>query len=87
MACDAPAAFDDEAAAAAELADLAGRAVAALPDHLREVVVLRVYQGLDYATVGEVTGTGEATARSRMRYALDALRKVLPGGADPPDGP
>jgi RNA polymerase sigma-70 factor (ECF subfamily) len=48
-----------------------------LPVHLREVVVLRLFQGLDYAAVGEATGVSEATARSRMRYALVALREAL----------
>jgi RNA polymerase sigma-70 factor (ECF subfamily) len=48
-----------------------------LSPELREVVVLRVYDGLDYARIAEVTGTGEATARSRMRYALESLRKTL----------
>ncbi|HYE98405.1 MAG TPA: sigma-70 family RNA polymerase sigma factor [Planctomycetota bacterium] len=52
-------------------------ALAALPAHLREVVVLRLFQGLDYAAVGEATGVSEATARSRMRYALAALRGAL----------
>jgi RNA polymerase sigma-70 factor (ECF subfamily) len=52
-------------------------ALETLPVHLREVVVLRLFQGLDYAAVGEATGTSEATARSRMRYALEALRSEL----------
>ena len=52
-------------------------ALETLPVHLREVVVLRLFQGLDYAAVGEATGVSEATARSRMRYALEALRAAL----------
>lgn len=48
-----------------------------LPLQLREVVVLRLFQGLDYAAVGEAVGVPEATARSRMRYALEALRAAL----------
>ena len=52
-------------------------ALEGLPVHLREVVVLRLFQGLDYAAVGVATGTSEATARSRMRYALEALRGKL----------
>ena len=51
--------------------------MAGLPAHLREVVVLRLFQGLDYAAIGEATGVSEATARSRMRYALEALRESL----------
>lgn len=72
-----PEASGEEAAAAAELQDKARRALLGLPDHLREVVVLRVYEGLDYARIGEVTGAGESTARSRMRYALKQLREAM----------
>jgi len=57
--------------------DLAGKALLELPPHLREVVTLKLYEGLDYARIGEITGVPEATARSRMRYALDALRQAL----------
>jgi RNA polymerase sigma-70 factor (ECF subfamily) len=67
----------DEAAAAAELADRLQRALAELADHLREVVVLRLYEGLDYAAIAEIAGTSEATVRSRMRYALEALRRIV----------
>lgn len=52
-------------------------ALSGLSPHLREVVVLRLFQGLEYAAIGEATGVSEATARSRMRYALAALREVL----------
>ena len=58
-------------------ADRVQAALAGLPSHLREVVILRLFQGLDYAAVGEATGVSEATARSRMRYALGALREAL----------
>ena len=60
-----------------ELEEKARAAVTALSPELREVVVLRLYDGLDYAKIAEVTGVGEATARSRMRYAVEALRKTL----------
>jgi RNA polymerase sigma-70 factor (ECF subfamily) len=70
-----PAVEDREAAAALE--EKARQALLALPGHLREVVELRLYQGFDYARVAEITGTSEATARSRMRYALEALRAAL----------
>lgn len=65
----------DELVAAAELADRAKAVLAELPEHLREVIVLRLYDGLDFAAIAEVIGAGEATARSRFRYALEALRK------------
>jgi RNA polymerase sigma-70 factor, ECF subfamily len=55
----------------------AQKALMDLAPPLREVVTLRLYDGLDYARIGEIAGVSEATARSRMRYALDALRDAL----------
>jgi RNA polymerase sigma-70 factor (ECF subfamily) len=66
-----------EAAATSELAGRAGLALQKLPESLREVVVLRIYEGLDYASIAGIIGAGEATVRSRMRYALQALRKSV----------
>ena len=51
---------------------------------LREVVELRLYQGLDYPAIAAITGVSEATARSRLRYALEALRDTM-GVARRPD--
>jgi RNA polymerase sigma-70 factor (ECF subfamily) len=67
----------DETAAATELAGRVERALADLSEQLREVVVLRLYEGLDYAAIGEIVGAGETTVRSRMRYALDKLRRAV----------
>lgn len=53
------------------------RAVETLSPQLKEVVVLRLHQGLDYAGIADVLGIPEATARSRMRYALEALRVAM----------
>ena len=60
-----------------EEAERVCRAVAQLPEHLREVVVLRLYEDLDYASVAAIVGVGETTVRSRMRYALETLRRAL----------
>lgn len=53
------------------------QALDGLPPHLKEVVLLRLHQNLDYAAIAYATGVSEATARSRMRYALGALRVAL----------
>ncbi len=58
-------------------ADRAQKALLELPPNLREVVTLRLFEGLEYSKIAEITGTSEATARSRMRYALDALRGAM----------
>lgn len=64
-------------------ADRAQKALLELAPHLREIVTLRLFEGLDYARIGEITGLSEATARSRMRYALDALRESLKTPGNP----
>jgi RNA polymerase sigma-70 factor (ECF subfamily) len=52
-------------------------AVGGLPDHLREVLTLRIWGGLSFPEIGAVTGVSENTAASRHRYALEQLRETL----------
>jgi RNA polymerase sigma-70 factor (ECF subfamily) len=66
-----------EAAVAVETAALVERAVLRLPELQRSVVVLRIWNGLSYAEVAEALGRTEATVRSHMFHALEALRKHL----------
>ena len=53
------------------------RALAALPEGLREVVELGVYQDLPYAEVAEILGIPVGTVKSRMFNALAKLRAFL----------
>jgi RNA polymerase sigma-70 factor (ECF subfamily) len=46
-----------------------------LPLPYREVVVLRALQELSYREIARIVGCPESTARSRMDYGLDFLRK------------
>ena len=48
-----------------------------LPDEQREVFLLRERAQLEYQNIAELTGVGLATVKSRMRYALAALRQHL----------
>lgn len=52
-------------------------AIAELPDEQREVFLLREHGGLPFRDIGELTGVGENTVKSRMRYALHFLQKRL----------
>lgn len=52
-------------------------ALAALPADQREVFVLREQGGLGFREIAEVTGVPENTVKSRMRYALEGLRRTL----------
>lgn len=60
--------------------EVAGRildAVQALPEEQREVFLLREIANLPFKEIAEVTGVGENTVKSRMRYALDRLQEAL----------
>lgn len=48
-----------------------------LPLPYREVVVLRALQGLSYREIANIVACPESTARSRMDYGLEYLRKYL----------
>jgi len=52
-------------------------ALDALPPEQREVVVLRLEQELSLEEIGEITGVGRETVKSRLRYAMDKLRAGL----------
>lgn len=56
------------------------QALDALPGEQREVVLLRLEQELSLDEIGEITGVGRETVKSRLRYAMDKLRAAL---ADP----
>lgn len=52
-------------------------ALAELPDDQREVLQLRLEQELTLEEIGEITGVGRETVKSRLRYAMDKLRARL----------
>ena len=72
-----PDASPDRAAQSNQVRPLLLRALAALPDEQREVFVLREQAGLGFKEIAEVVGVNENTVKSRMRYALEGLRKRL----------
>jgi RNA polymerase sigma-70 factor (ECF subfamily) len=53
-------------------------ALDALPEEQREVLLLRLEQELTLEEIGDVTGVGRETVKSRLRYAMDKLRMRLP---------
>lgn len=61
----------------ARVRPLLERALAGLPEEQREVFVLREYSGVPFKEIAEVTGVSENTVKSRMRYALEGLRRRL----------
>jgi RNA polymerase sigma-70 factor (ECF subfamily) len=67
----------DRAAASGELRGKLAAALAALPVEQREVFVLREQAGVPFAEIAAITGAPEPTVKSRMRYALEGLRRAL----------
>lgn len=82
----APAPAPDAVCARRELAGLVARALAELPGPLREVLVLRHYEGLSFEQIARLTGTPASTLKSRFAVALERLRRRLPQlGCHPED--
>ena len=67
----------ERAAAASELRPVLEAAIAALPEAQREVFLLREMAGIPFHEIARMTGAPEPTVKSRMRYALEALRNEL----------
>jgi RNA polymerase sigma-70 factor (ECF subfamily) len=57
------------------------RAMASLPDEQRDALLLKLEAGLDLDSIARVTGVNRETAKSRLRYAVQKLKKAL-GEAD-----
>ncbi|MEM9827907.1 MAG: sigma-70 family RNA polymerase sigma factor [Planctomycetota bacterium] len=53
------------------------RALDRLPRHQREVVVLKIWEGLTFAEIGDVLSVPLQTVASRYRYALEKLSRML----------
>ena len=52
-------------------------ALAELPEEQRTVLLLRLEQELTLEEIGEATGVGRETVKSRLRYGMDQLRARL----------
>lgn len=67
----------DRGAEAERLRIRLARALASLPEEQREVFIMREQAGLPFKEIAVVVGAPENTVKSRMRYALEALRLAL----------
>ena len=72
-----PLASAERSAQSSEVGSSIVRAIEALPDDQREVFLLREVANLPFRDIAEITGVGENTVKSRMRYALDRLKDAL----------
>lgn len=67
----------DAVCAQAESAQMVIAALEELPGPLREVVVLRHYEQMDFEDMSRLTGTPASTLKSRFTVALNRLRSRL----------
>jgi RNA polymerase sigma-70 factor (ECF subfamily) len=67
----------DEAAARGEERERVRRALDALPEHHRTIIMLSDLEGLSYREIAEVLGIPMGTVMSRLHNARQRLRRVL----------
>lgn len=60
-----------------ELSDHVAAAIAQLPDSMKSAFVMRYYEGLSFAEIGDALGRGEVAIRKRYSRALSELRELL----------
>jgi RNA polymerase sigma-70 factor (ECF subfamily) len=53
------------------------RAVEALPDQVRQVVMLVYFQGLKYREAADILGIPVGTVKSRLHAAIDKLSETI----------
>lgn len=63
-----------------ELKDLISKALEQLNPFLKEVVILKHYQGMKFSEISEITNTPEGTLKARFHNALIQLKKLLQKG-------
>lgn len=63
--------------ARAEIADLVGAALQALPLAQREALVLAEYEGFSLAEIAETVGADVGTVKSRLHRARENMRRLL----------
>jgi RNA polymerase sigma-70 factor (ECF subfamily) len=67
----------EKSARISEIAEILKKAISALPEEQREVFLMREDLNLSFAEIAELIGCPINTAKSRMRYALEHLRKTI----------
>jgi RNA polymerase sigma-70 factor (ECF subfamily) len=67
----------DQGAESVRIRAALDRALGRLPEEQREVFLLREQAGIPFKEIADMAGVPENTVKSRMRYALEALRRHL----------
>ncbi|MEW5975186.1 MAG: sigma-70 family RNA polymerase sigma factor [Acidobacteriota bacterium] len=62
-----------------ELRLIVEKALAVLPFEQRETIVLKVYEGLKFTEIAEITESPVSTVKSRLYLGLTQMKKILSG--------
>lgn len=60
-----------------QLGEILKRALQAIPEEQRVVIVMKQYQGLKFTEIADIIKQPVNTVKSRLYYGLRALRKIL----------
>jgi RNA polymerase sigma-70 factor (ECF subfamily) len=60
-----------------EITQMIQKAIQKLPEEQRLVLIMKEYQGMKFREIAESLEISENTAKSRLYYALKALKKTL----------
>jgi len=60
-----------------QLGDALQKAIAALPEHHRAVILLREVEGMAYEEIAKTLGCSQGTVMSRLHYAREKLKSAL----------
>lgn len=60
-----------------ELADVLQHCLLQLSEEQREVVIMKEYEGLKFREIADALNISENTAKSRMYYGLEAMKRML----------
>ena len=66
-----------EYAEASQRAELVKAALKRIPEEQREVVILKIYQGLKFTEIAEALDTPLNTVKSRLYYGMNAIKKIF----------
>ncbi len=74
---DHPSGYADRKTSDSQFTIALDAALVRMNEDQREVFILRELQALSFSEIAEIVKTSENTVKSRMRYALEFLRKAL----------
>jgi RNA polymerase sigma factor (sigma-70 family) len=60
-----------------ELEEIMNRLLKMIPEEQKVVIIMKEYEGMKFREIAETLGISENTAKSRLYYGLNSLRKLI----------